>query len=418
MESFASLAIGRGFALNNAVSVDQFRPQFVSKSSTFLHAFTGLQRSRKSFGKQLLQCDNWCKISRNLSIARAELPRRNKSGHLAPLEFQSPAGKLLSDILENKPDLFHFAAARQLEELAADRDDAVARQELSASDAYSVLHRKIAELKAKECQTAVEEVIYLLIVQRFLNLNIPMVPKLVSCTENGKVDSWLPKDEELESIHSTEMLEMIREHLSRILGRRGKMNIVDNHTITEIDRLTIGRIYAASIMYSYFLRRACERYQLEVNLEIVHATLFNSNDLKNHLLDLGRNNIFSWIKQPAVEVTDVVPEADPSMSYLVETRANPRQLRDYIMSFDADSLKRCATMRTKETVNMIEKHAGALFGRPVTHIAEDGTVTIASDEIMLTYSSLRRLLLEATAFGSFLWDAEDYVDSIYSLSDN
>ena len=90
----------------------------------------------------------------------------------------------------------------------------------------------------------------------------------------------------------------------------------------------------------YILRRACERYQLEVNLEIVHAPLFNSNDLKNHLLDLGRNNIFSWIKQSVVEVADVAPKADPSMSYLVETRAKPRHLRDYIMSFDADSLKR------------------------------------------------------------------------------
>ncbi|KAH9292633.1 hypothetical protein KI387_042178, partial [Taxus chinensis] len=278
---------------------------------------------------------------------------------------------------------------------------------------------KIAELKANECQTAAEEVIYMLIVQKFLHLNIPMVPKLVSCMENGRVDSWLPKDEELESIHSSDMLEMIREHLTRILGRRGKMNFVDNRTITQIDRLTLGRVYAASIMYSYFLRRACQRYQLEVNLEIVYAPLFDGNDLNGHLLDLGESNFFSRSKHSAGEATDSVPLVDPSMSYLVETRTKPRQLRGYIMSFDADSLKRCATMRTKESANIVEKHAEALFGRPVTHIAEDGAVTIASDDaIRLTYSSLRRLVLEATAFGSFLWDVESYVDSIYSLSDD
>uniref|UniRef100_A0A0C9QL80 TSA: Wollemia nobilis Ref_Wollemi_Transcript_28673_1691 transcribed RNA sequence n=1 Tax=Wollemia nobilis TaxID=56998 RepID=A0A0C9QL80_9CONI len=424
MECFASLAVGGGFSVSGGTALaEKCRrlPKLCSVSRSFLynHAFIDFQRPRKNYGKPIFKCKKWCKFSHTLPIARAEYHEYNASSHLAPLELQSSAGQYLSDILQNQTDHFHFAAAKQLGELAADREDAITRQELSASDTFSVLHGRIAELKAKECQTAVEEVIYMLIVQKFVKLNIPMVPRLVSCMENGKVDSWLPKDEELESVHSPEMLEMIREHLSRILGRRGKMNIVDNCTITQIDRLTLGRLYAASIVYSYFLRRAYQRYQLEINLETIDVPLIDANELKKHLLDLGKSNFFIGDKHPPSEFADAIPEADPSMSFLVETRTKPRQLRDYILSFDAESLKRCATLRTKESVNMIEKHAEALFGRPVTHIAEDGRVTIVSDDTFrITYSSLRRLLLEAHAFGSFLWDAEGYVDSIYGLSEN
>jgi hypothetical protein len=40
------------------------------------------------------------------------------------------------------------------------------------------------------------------------------------------------------------------------------------------------------------------------------------------------------------------------------------------------------------------------------------------EAVILDPSSLKRLLLEAIAFGSFLWEVEDYVDEIYKLSDN
>lgn len=420
MECFASLTIGGGFTAGTAIS-DCGRLLTSCCASRFCKGkrlCTDFQGSRNIYGKAVAKSRKWHKIS-GIHIARAEYHEGNASSQFAPLELKSSAGQVLSDILQNQPHLFHVAAAKQLEELAADRDDAITRQELSSSDAYSVLHRKIAELKAYECQTAAVEVMYMLIVQKFVELNVPMVPRLVSCMENGKVDTWLPKDEELESIHTPEMLDMIREHISRILGRRGKLNIVDNHTITEIDRLTLGRVYAATIMYGYFLRRAEQRYQLEMNLEAIYSYFSDADDVKKYLLHLGESNFFTRTERLPGKDVDAVPVADPFTSSLVETRTRPKQLRDYIMSFDAESLQRCAMMITNESVNMVEKHAEALFGRSVVHIAADGTITFANDDVLrLTYSSLRRLLLEAVAFGSFLWDVEGYVDSIYTLSDN
>lgn len=156
-----------------------------------------------------------------------------------------------------------------------------------------------------------------------------------------------------------------------------------------------------------------------MNLETIYSYLSDADDVKKYLLHLGESNFFTRTKRLPGKDVDIVPVADPSTSSLVETRTRPKQLRDYIMSFDAESLQRCAMMRTKESVNMVEKHAEALFGRPVVHIAADGTITFANDDVLrLTYSSLRRLLLEAVVFGSFLWDVEGYVDSIYTLSDN
>lgn len=71
-------------------------------------------------------------------------------------------------------------------------------------------------------------------------------------------------------------------------------------------------------------------------------------------------------------------------------------------------------MRSKESVALIEKQTQALFGRPDIVVAEDGSIGAVNDEIvMVTFQGLTMLVLEATAFGSFLWEAEEYVESKY-----
>lgn len=60
---------------------------------------------------------------------------------MTPFDPRSSAGKFLSDMLKNRPHIFHVAAAEQLEQLAADRDDAVARREQSLGSTESCLHR-------------------------------------------------------------------------------------------------------------------------------------------------------------------------------------------------------------------------------------------------------------------------------------
>ncbi|PKI53462.1 hypothetical protein CRG98_026152 [Punica granatum] len=84
------------------------------------------------------------------------------------------------------------------------------------------------------------------------------------------------------------------------------------------------------------------------------------------------------------------------------------------MSFDGETLQRYATIRSKEAVSIIEKHTEALFGRPEIVITPEGTVDSSRDELIkISFGGLKRLVLEAVTFGSFLWDVESYVDSRY-----
>ena len=86
------------------------------------------------------------------------------------------------------------------------------------------------------------------------------------------------------------------------------------------------------------------------------------------------------------------------------------------MSFDADTLSRYGAIRSKATVTIIEKHAEALFGKPEIVITPQGTIDPSKDEqIRIGFSGLKRFVLEAVTFGSFLWEVESFVDSRYSL---
>lgn len=65
-----------------------------------------------------------------------------------------------------------------------------------------------------------------------------------------------------------------------------------------------------------------------------------------------------------------------------------------------------------EAVSLVEKHSWALFGDEKTGMIETNEVIVTS------LSSLKRMVLEAVAFGSFLWDTEDYVDNVYKLKED
>ena len=45
-----------------------------------------------------------------------------------------------------------------------------------------------------------------------------------------------------------EMLYMTKEHISKILGQRGKLNMGDSRMITKIHRLTLRQVYVGTII--------------------------------------------------------------------------------------------------------------------------------------------------------------------------
>lgn len=259
-------------------------------------------------------------------------------------------------------------------------------------------------MKNKERHRAVEEIIYCSVVQKFVEKGIVMIPAISPSPDpSALVDSWPNQARKLEAVHSQDALEMIESHIALVLGERsvGPLN-----SVAQISKIKLGKLYAASIMYGYFLKRVDERFQLERSMKTLppqpgdRRTIFD-NLKASPLWDVG-----SLIQIPADEDDDGGDELGGA--------ADSSPLRSYVMYLDAETLQRYATMRSKAAISLIEKQTQALFGRPDIRLADDGSIELPSDEVVsITFSGLTTLVLEAVAFGSFLWDAESFVESRY-----
>lgn len=304
-----------------------------------------------------------------------------------PIEPVTPAGRFLSSVLLNERKSFHDAVAETLEKLVAELDEAYERRELTAGLSEACLHRRIAELKEHECKTAVQDVMYLLILYKFSELKVHLIPRLSKCIYNNRLEILPSKDWELESIHSFEILEMIRQHLTSVIGWRSDFSVTDNWATTKIKRINLSQIYTSSILFGYFLKSATLRHRLEMSLtDPIDDMIFNKFRRKN-LVFGGIHNTTS--------------------TPLFDGKKKREKLSSYLMGFAADSLAKCAQPNSKEALNLILKHTFALFG------------DVESDEVISTsFATLKRFVLEAIAFGSFLWDTEEYVKTVYNLEEN
>ncbi|EEF43522.1 conserved hypothetical protein [Ricinus communis] len=350
-----------------------------------------------SFGmpKQGIGTIKW--RQRGLTL-RASGDANNYSVPLPPLKFESPVGQLLAQILQTHPHLLPSAIDQQLENLQSDRD-ASTDQSPSSQD---LLYKRIAEVKEKERRKTLEEIIYSLIVQKFLDNDILMIPKVSATSDpTGRVDFWPNQEQKLESVHSPEAFEMILSHLTLVLGERV---VGPLETIVQISKIKLGKLYAASIMYGYFLRRVDERFQLERTMN----TLPKDYDENRARYDEPSPMNRLWDPDSLIRI-------QPDNGGFMDTvEGKSYRLRSYVMYLDVETLQRYATIRSKEAMSLIEKQTQALFGRPDIRIAEDGSIDTANDEVIsITFSGLTMLVLEAVAFGSFLWEGESYVESKY-----
>jgi len=266
--------------------------------------------------------------------------------------------------------------------------------------------RRIAEVKEKEKQTTLEEIMYCSIVHKFLENNISMIPKLTATSDpTGRVDLWPNQELKLEAVHSPEAFEMIQSHLSLVLGDRLVGPI---QTIVQISKIKLGKLYAASIMYGYFLKRVDERFQLERSMGTLPKDLGKTKSFEE-----PSPGIKLWDPDSLITVQDYDDDSYSDSDYM-DTEGKSFRLRAYVMQLDAETLQRLATVRSKEAISLIEKQTQALFGKPDIRVSDDGSIETSNDELLsLTFSGLTMLVLEAVAFGSFLWDKENYVESKY-----
>ncbi|KAG5229704.1 UV-B-induced protein [Salix suchowensis] len=317
---------------------------------------------------------------------------------IAPLQLESPIGQFLSQILVSHPHLVPAAVEQQLEQLQTDRDAEKQKEEPSA-------------LAPTWLCLALEEILYALVVQKFMDANVSLIPTIApsSIESAGQVDAWPSQDEKLEQLHSPEAYEMIQNHLALILGNR----VGDSTAVAQISKLRVGQVYAASVMYGYFLKRVDQRFQLEKTMKILPNAV---DERESDIHEAVGQDVKPGGQGLSYQVLSSHPEASSggiSPGGFAHGLKSSR-LRNYVMAFDGETLQRYATIRSKEAVIIIEKHTEALFGRPEIVITPQGTIDTSKDEqVKISFGGLKRLALEAVTFGSFLWDVESYVDSRY-----
>ncbi|KAG0482651.1 hypothetical protein HPP92_010735 [Vanilla planifolia] len=324
---------------------------------------------------------------------------------IAPLQLESPVGQFLSEILLSHPHLVPAAVDQQLQQLQTDREAENNSDEPSSSGTELVLYRRIAEVRANERRKALEEILYALVVQKFVEANVSLVPAMAQPSDPpGRVDRWPPPQEEkLEQIHSLEAYEMINRHLTLILGP----GLGDVNSVAPISKLRVGQVYAASVMYGYFLKRVDRRFQLEKSMK---ALPWGSDEEENAIKKAMPDEL-----RPSSQVMGSLSKSSTltnSSGSGYKTKSS--RLRSYVMSFDSETLTKYATIRTKEAFSIIEKQTEALFGRPEIVITSQGSIDDSKVEVInISFGGLKRLILEAVTFGSFLWEVESYVDSRY-----
>ncbi|KAJ7514024.1 hypothetical protein O6H91_23G022900 [Diphasiastrum complanatum] len=336
------------------------------------------------------------------------------STSIAPLKLESPAGQYLVSMLQSNPHLFYSAVDHELEQLAAEEN--VALQELpKVSGHLLTLYRKIADVKARERCMVLKELMYALVVQKFVETGIALTPSLSNKDVLANIGSP-PDEKQLEMIHSSEALEMIKDHLYSVIeGKEGISLKHDGGTMVKISRFRVGQLYASSIVYGYFIRRVDQRFQLERRMKHLASGLNQRHEVDDAIQKSryggdgearGSNEIFVSSGLNRFKGTSGL-QSDG------ELNAKLRKLKAYVSSFDPQTLDQYATLRYRETLDVIEKQAEALFGRPDLEVELDPFGQKAN--IHLTSLQLKLLVLEAVAFGSFLWDVESIVESQCTL---
>ncbi|KAI9077704.1 hypothetical protein K1719_040310 [Acacia pycnantha] len=320
----------------------------------------------------------------------------------SPLQLKTPVGKFLGGVLQNHPQLFLLTANEELRTLSDDREGAVARSALSAGSDEEVLHRRIAEVKENQCQTILLDIMYLLIFYKFSEIRVPLVPKLSRCIYNDRLEILPTKDWHLESIHSLGVLDLLKEHVTTLTGLKPNCSVREIWAKTKIRHFMLARIYVSSILYGYFLKSVALRHHLDRSLSLGNDDFSDGTGLSFHDMSCSRFNdtIFGpWNNLPSVG------------QGLAEQEDKVADLKDYLMGFHPGSLQRCSKLRSEEALKLIQSYTFALFGN------EKGEMVKSDNVILTSFSSLRRLVMEAAAFGSFLWGVEDYVDNVYRLRD-
>lgn len=155
-----------------------------------------------------------------------------------------------------------------------------------------------------------------------------------------------------EGVHSKEALDLVKEHLMAVMGPASN---AFGSTKIKAGKLQAAQIYAASVMFGYFIRRVDKRFQLDKAL----GTLGDAGleDAAKRLERLFRSSGDSGDPDAAPEIYDVDETEEEQRERAQKT------LKEYIASFDQQTLQETARMVSLEGAALVERQTTGLFGK-------------------------------------------------------
>ena len=325
-------------------------------------------------------------------------------------------GEMAAYYLEMQPHLFQTTVENALEQIKEQKESTAAPSE----SVDLVLSRRIEEVRNAEAAMAIEDLMYICILDKFRQIGVNMLPQLGPIHEDMDTLKALT-----EGVHTKEAIEMVKEHM---LSALGPASMAYGDTVIKMSKLPSAQVYAASIMFGYFLRRVDSRYQLSKQVGV---------------LPESREDAVSRLERLFASAEDSQPDPDspqgeaPSSSSSSSSSGEPQKgaLRKYVESFDQEAMMATARLVTREGAALVERQTEALFGdakqlqaemqdavgqdaASMEELMQRVQEAVASDKvesITMTVATQRRAVLEAVAYGCFLRDIESWVDTDYGL---
>lgn len=303
-----------------------------------------------------------------------------------PAKVRSLAGQKARQLLVENPVLFEVNLEEELSSLSSSpalpMQDGANRSTKDA--ALASLRARIQEVQESDRGRSASELIYLAVCAGFQRAGYSPVQSLQA---GGRVDlgSKLLNEDLLTSrIHSEEVLGAVEDHLTQSMpgGMAAKNSAALQQTVL-LPQFNLGQAYAMTIQYGYVLRRAQSRLQLERSL---HPSAEGLDSLRSYLKRIGPG----MFQDAMVSV-----EAHVAAKLQVEG-----------VFGDLQMLKG-QLMKSIESRRSSGRDTGAMLQEAVS------AGEVAS--LLLGASDVRRLLLEAAAFGALLWEAESKASELASL---
>jgi len=335
----------------------------------------------------------------------------------------SPIGEMAVYYLSKEPHLFEETVDGAFRRLKEQREASAEGAAPDASSVDLVLSKRIKEVKDAEAALAIEDLMYVCILEKFRQLGVSMLPQLGPMHEDMDALKALT-----EGVHTREAIEMVKEHM---LGALGPASMAYGDTVIKMSKLQSAQVYAASIMFGYFLARVDQRFQLAKQLGMLPESQEDAVERLERLFaaaedDEGGEGGGSAAASAA---------AGASGNGSAENKNKKGELRKYVESFDQETMMNTARLFSVEGAALVERQTEALFG-DATELQKEMQEAVGQDaasveelmkrvqeavesdrvsNLVVSVATQRRAVLEAVAYGTFLRSVEQRVDNEYGL---